>query len=1292
MKNFTLTLGFLWVLSLAHANSTINLSLSFNWDQQPLDFYMGDTPLERWSFDQAVHSDEFPGVPFTIQQFPVDGPGRLEVEILFTQYEDFPTPPKLFEPAIKESIDISSKVIPNRKGAYGKLSFTPIVTEGGRYRRLTRIDLRVTWIFEAPSQKRGPLNTEESKLNTGDIYKIAVGATGIHKITYAFLTDALDIDAGNLNPDNVQLLGNRGGMVPRNLETERIDDLEELAIEIVGGDDGSFDPGDFILFFAEGPNKWTFDESSGQFNMEKNIYDDNNHYFLKIAGSSGRRLPEQASLSNTTYTTSSFADYARLGEDRFNLMHEWIKSQGSGQNWYGSHFRVTREYAFNDLFSFPGLVANEPVNVRARMALRAAQRSSFELELNGQTLSSNQTPRVIPFAGNGDNETSYAYQALATGAVNINEENLSFVVRYPHPAGSGDGSEGWLDYIQVNVRRQLSMSGDQLRFRDPRTLDYPSATFEMDNADNRLLIWDITNPLQPKLQQYELAGNVLRFGANTSGLKEFVAFYPNASFPEPEAVGRIDNQNIHGILEADMVILYHEDFEAEAGRLAGHRRSHSGLTVELVRIDQLYNEFSAGRKDPTAIRDFARMMYERTPNFKYLLLFGDGSFDTRNRYELGGDFIPVYETESFNPIFAYPTDDYFALLDPDSQTNPNDPLTGDLSIAIGRLPAQNQEQAAVLVDKIIRYETNPAGFRDWRNKIVFVGDDEDSMAHTKQADGIAEKLESLHPELNIEKIYIDAFPQVSTPGGTRFPEATEAINQAIFKGVLTMTYVGHGGTRGWAQERILNISDILSWDNQDHLPLLITATCSFAGYDDPSFTSAGEEAILKDRGGAIGLFTTVRAVFSNFNKELTDKVMEVTFDRSSGRRLTLGEAMTVTKNSFTSSFLITNSRKFGLLGDPAAQLGIPKHHIVTEKINGEDVSTGIDTLRALQKVTVEGYVADANEQLLDDFNGILYPTVFDKEVQLKTLGQDPGSFPLEFDLQKNVLFKGRASVNNGRFSFTFVIPRDINYQLGIGKISYYAADESRLVDGSGSHNNIVIGGTDPNALQDNKGPDVEVYMNTEDFVFGGITDDKPTLLVKLEDENGINVVGNSIGHDLEGVLDENTQQVLLLNDFYESELDDYTRGTVRFPLSGLSEGRHQIRVKAWDVANNSSEGYTEFVVASSEGLALKHVLNYPNPFTDRTCFQFDHNISGIDLEVQINIYTVSGRLVKTINTSLFSDGAIRQDDCIEWDGKDDFGDSLARGIYLYKVKVRAQNGLNNSLESESEFEKLVLLK
>ena len=736
-----------------------------------------------------------------------------------------------------------------------------------------------------------------------------------------------------------------------------------------------------------------------------------------------------------------------------------------------------------------------------------------------------------------------------------------------------------------------------------------------------------------------------------------------------------------------MVIIYHPDFVNEARRLAEHRADHDDLNVSIVTIEQVYNEFSSGSKDPTAIRNFARLLFERGTQFRYLLLLGDGSFDTRNMYELGGDFIPTFQNDSFNPLFAFPADDYYAILESNIATNP---LSGRLNIAIGRLPVNTVEEAGAVIDKIVNYDSNPLTFTNWRNQLVFVGDDQDRGLHLDDVNRIADQIGTANPGFNLEKIYLDAFPQVSTPGGARFPSVNEAINTSLFKGTLIVTYLGHGGPNGWAQERILNISDILSWENKDRLPIFITATCSFGGYDDVNFTSAGEEVILNDKGGAVALLTTTRAVFASSNATLTRNVLEQLFSRNENQVPTLGEAMSTAKNSVSTS-TNTNSRKFTLLGDPAQTLAIPEFGVRTEKINGKPVAEMVDdTIRALQRVTLEGAILDGNGAVFESFNGKIFPTVFDKKVSAFTLGQDDDSPVRNFTVQKNVLFKGRSTVSNGRFSFTFVVPKDINYTFGPGKISYYAADENQLADAGGAFEQVIIGGTDPNAIADNQGPDIEVFMNSEDFVFGGITDENPILLVKLEDENGINVVGNSIGHDLEGTLDQNTQNTLLLNDFYEAELDDHTKGTARFPLSSLEEGRHEIRVKAWDVANNSSEGYTEFVVANSAEIALRHVLNYPNPFTDRTCFQFDHNIKGQELEVLIHIFTVSGRLVKTLEKVIFADGAIRLDDCIEWDGRDDYGDKLSRGIYLYKVKVRTTS--STPLSQESDFEKLVILK
>jgi hypothetical protein len=548
-----------------------------------------------------------------------------------------------------------------------------------------------------------------------------------------------------------------------------------------------------------------------------------------------------------------------------------------------------------------------------------------------------------------------------------------------------------------------------------------------------------------------------------------------------------------------------------------------------------------------------------------------------------------------------------------------------------------------------------------------------------------------HPILNVDKVYFDAFQQVPTSGGARYPKVQETINREMYRGLLALSYMGHGGGRGWAQERVLTNSDIARWENEHKLPLFVTATCSFAGYDGAGYTSAGEQVFLKADGGAIALFTTVRAVYTNSNFALNKAAMDQLFVLSDNLRPTMGEILRLSKNTNASATFTENSRKFTMLGDPSQYLAIPILNVATTAINGQAVSAVPDTIRALQTVTVSGAVTDNNGNVVSDFNGIVYPTIYDKEVTLYTLGQDfPKSTVRAFDLQRNIIFKGRASVTNGLFTFTFVVPKDINYEYAKGKISYYAENQSQT-DARGYFDNIIIGGTDPNGIQDDQGPLVEVFMNTEEFISGGVTDPNPTLLVKLSDDHGINVVGNSIGHDLSGVIDQNTQNTYILNDFYEAALNDYTKGTIRYPLYDIEEGLHQVTVKAWDVANNSAEGFTEFLVTNGEKAALDHVLNYPNPFTTSTCFQFEHNMANQMLDVQGQIFTVSGKLAKTITAQVDATG-YRVTDEIKWDGKDDYGDQLAKGVYLYKVKVNSLSDPSGQSSGESDFEKLVILK
>ncbi len=375
-----------------------------------------------------------------------------------------------------------------------------------------------------------------------------------------------------------------------------------------------------------------------------------------------------------------------------------------------------------------------------------------------------------------------------------------------------------------------------------------------------------------------------------------------------------------------------------------------------------------------------------------------------------------------------------------------------------------------------------------------------------------------------------------------------------------------------------------------------------------------------------------------------------------------------------------NTRNFSLLGDPALKIAIPRYEVLTTQINGKPISQ-MDTLRALSKATISGIVTDGNGNQLNDFNGLIYPTVFDKERDKKTLNNTGGGV-FNYSARESKIFKGKATVVNGAFSFEFVVPKDISYNFGQGKISYYA--DNAQVDGNGFTERFILGGSDPNAVIDNQGPAIELYMNDASFVYGGITNESPYLLANLSDDQGINTVGNGIGHDLVAILDQNTENAIVLNDYYEAETDSYQRGSIRYLLSELPEGRHTLTLKAWDNANNSSEKTIEFNVVSEKDIKIENLVNYPNPFTTNTEFIFQHNQPGTPMDVKIEVFTVSGKLVKSIDQVVVSEGFLSRD--IRWNGRDDFGDRIGKGVYVYKLKVRSRNG-----SVTEKYEKLVIL-
>ncbi len=1246
--------------------------------KKSIDWQEGDTRFSKLKMNSdGVFNDFLPQVSLYYTTLPFKNAEILSSKLIVERSEIVNVDDDLNAKILNTDYVLTLSNVEVRKKFSLNVTVNPVrKTTDGKVERLLSFSVEVSYKVSEILGYRDPEATYTSVLADGDIYKIRVSQTGIYKIDKTFIESKLGINLSNVNPKKIKIYGNKGGRVLEANNMPRTDDLEELSIFVSGEDDGRFDNGDFIIFYGEGADVWRYNTIANNFIYDKNIYDDYNYYFIKIDSKDGLRVQKAPTVNVfATKTVSNFDMLQQYEEDKINLLGSFTAAEGTGKQWYGDVLSSSgREKTYTSKFDFSGLDNSVPMEVEMAFAGRSRVNSSVSLNVGSKTLTKN-----ITSVNDLNAESLYARRVLLSESFLNTSNSPTVSVNYPNVSGE---SQGWLDYIKIINSRELTLNNSQLAFRNRQLKDAEVAAFNIKGMTNQI-VWDITDPYHPKM--VTIFENQLKFRPEGQ-VKEFVAHNNVIGAFEAVALGKLSNQNIHALKDEDLIIVYHPNFKNEALRLAEHRVKHSGFKVLAADVNEIYNEFSGGKVDPGAIRDMARLLLFRNPNFRYLLLFGDGSYDYKGIVKdiPVENFIPVYETdESLDPIEGFPSDDFYALLGDNEGVG----LKGGLDVYVGRLPAKNMEDAKVLVDKIIHYDTSPATLGDWRLRNGFVGDDEDGNTHLRDVDSIAKLDEGRHPLYNQQKVYSDAYKQVSTSGEKRFPDVNKAINDNIFKGQLSLTYLGHGGPLGWAQERILTVPDLDSWTNLNSLTVLVTATCSFGAYDDPSIISPAEFAMLNAKGGAIALMTTTRAVYTNSNYQLTDASHELMYKKVDGKAPTLGYILSEGKNKYSGDSFRTNSRKFALLGDPSLQIALPKMNVITEKINGKDAQSIIDTINALERVTIEGYIADDSGKLASGFSGTIYPTVFDKKSTLQTLSNDGenASPKYTFTVYRDVLFKGAASVTGGKWSFSFWVPKNINYSFGNGRISYYATD-GNVIDASGLYENVIIGGTNPNLIVDDQGPKMDPFMNDESFVSGGMTNESPILLLNLSDDFGINVTGNAIGQDITAILDGDTKNIFILNEFYESKKDDYTSGTVRFPLSNLEKGSHHIIAKAWDIAGNSTEKRIDFTVTESGSNKLNRVYNYPNPFTTKTSFQFEHDLINTELDILVNIYTITGKLIKSITETKYSSG-FRVND-IGWNGNDDFDSGLARGIYLYKIYVHSKE-LN--ITRESNFEKLIKL-
>ncbi len=1153
-------------------------------------------------------------------------------------------------------------------------NITPIIKTNGGFQKVLSFDVKYQY---GPQSRNAPPAITNSVLASGKWFKFKVDQTGIYKIDKAFL-NSLGMNTDGINPRNLKVYGNGGKSLPLLNSQNKFFDLPENAIQVVGEEDGNFDGGDYILFYGTGTEGYV-DENDSNINP----YSDESYYYVTVDGGAGMRVRAMTEPTGAVeFTINQFDDY------KFQEKDEESPTK-LGRVWYGNRFDIESEQSYS--FEFPNIVSGKPMQLVIKAGAASESATSMAVNINGTSLD----PLMFSAL---DDDGLLNLDALFQ---EIPASNATVTVDLAYNNSGNPSSIAYLDYIGIWAVRQLSGAEGQLAFRykDAATLA-GVGEYQISNASIFSQVWDVTDFQFITSKQNEGNASSFSFKQTLGEVREYVAVNPNNYFvPIKIAQSAVPNQNLKGTIfndesgnfkDIDYIIITAPFLIQPALRLATHHKNLNGLNVKVVTTDKIYEEFSSGKQDIGAIRNFLRYVYynasSESKRIKYVGIIGDASIDYKNRIPNNNNIVPTFQTVTGTSISqSFMSDDFFGNMDELEGTIGLGSTDIDrLDIAMGRIVVDNVSLANAMVDKIINY-TAATSYGNWRTNFVLVSDDIDDegeeILETK-LDDLGDRIALEKPFINVKKIHSDAYQQIASAGGNRYPEVNEAFKSAIEVGAIIVDYFGHGGEDGLAQEFIYTKETAQELNNKNNLPCIITVTCEFTKFDNPLRITAGELTFQNKNGGAISLVTTTRAIFIDTGVRFNEALASELFGYGVDVPNTPAEGLRIAKEDSITSPL---RRVVFYIGDPAMHLAFPKKSIRLTKLNGVPIAEATDTLKALSKIKLEGEVINAAGMLMTDYNGVLEAKVFDKNVMRQTLDNDNFGFIMNFITLGEGIFNGQATVANGLFEFEFVVPRDIQIPVGKGRVSLYAKRDNVLEDQTGVNLDLNVGGLNENAPEDNEGPLIRLYMNDESFVSGGITDDSPILLAKLEDPNGINTA-SGIGHDIVAVLDGDESNPFLLNEFYQADVDDYTKGTTNYKFRDLEDGLHTLTLKAWDVYNNSSTAEIQFIVAGNDKLEIKRVLNYPNPFVSYTEFWFNHNRPDETLDVQVQVFTVTGKVVWTKNASLPPSGTFLCRE-ITWDGRDDFGDRIGKGVYIYKITVKSTL-TNHRVE---KFEKLVIL-
>ena len=1099
-------------------------------------------------------------------------------------------------------------------------------------------------------------NTYQSVLSEHTWHRIAITEEGVYKLDYATF-QSMGIDMNALNPNQIRLFGNPSGALPEKNSEARPDDLTEMAIYVGGAEDGVFDSEDVVLFYGQEPTFWRLKDANNEtYLRERNLYSDTTYYYLCVdSGVEGLRVGEKASLSVEDATTviSEFPDFVWHEEE---LFLPYFQSRA----WFGEQL-TTPETPFDLTFVFPNLVKTKPLLVKSQVMGRVKPGNMYyDLWANDNHLASH-----VAISKYTDNY----YGKLSTISKQATSESDTIAVQLSFTAEST--ASLYLDYIEIYGWRQLKRVGHFFPFRlMPSQFGAVKSAIWVQNTNAQYWLWEVTDPLRPQLQLGIVSGGNLVFATDENTEKRYALFHPDHAMTVEHWVD-LPNQNVHAIGECDMLILTSSIFKAQAQALADYHAELDGLRSVVADVDEIYNEFGTGHPDPTAIRDFVRMVYGRSAGqLRYLTLFGRASADYRNIMGYGQNFVPTYENaDSSHWELDFCTDDYYGLMD----LNEGDHSKGRVDIGIGRISVSTVEEAETAIRKIRHYNDLAAVHGLWKTDMLIFADDEHTD-YVNNSEKYCSMLDTIVPAMTPMKLYTGAYPTVSTSSGTEIPGANADLKKSFDKGSLLLIYTGHGGVRGLTGEKVFTNVDINALDNYDKMPFVYTATCEFTKYDNPLLVSAGEQMFLNPNGGAVAMFTTCRPTYGPQNHRQTQAFVKVCFDRDEeGLPLRFGDIIQRTKsdpNNFNNGSPMENINiRFLFLGDPALRFPVPNEDIEVQKVNGEWIEGSDDiSLHGMSMVTMDGVVKKTTGQVDTGFNGILWVRLFDQASKIRV--NRYGSSNRDVHCYKDVLYQGCVSVTNGHFTVSFQIPKDIMPETGKPRFSLYAYDSIRGIDAMGKFDDLTLGGIDPAMIADDEGPKIDFYWNTPDFVNGQSVERQGVLYADLYDAQGIYHYDFSLGRDI--VLNSNLMAYnhLVLNDRYEPTLNDFRRGRLSIPVSDLEPGTYEFQLKVWDMQNNPSEALLWFVV--DDDLFLSQVRNFPNPFDGETHISLTHVGEDGNFDVNIEIFDIMGRPVQHLSKRVTSTNGVIEP--IRWDGCGYSGSPLRSGVYLYRLTLTDDTG------------------